>query len=125
MHLYFSNLYSICLQASCSVCSAPAAIHLHYGAISCYSCRSPFYSETNSRQYECFFVESFSSNVFVLQGLLPERSAQASQVRATMMHCEKLQAAYNDGHLILFSYMHSEHSQLLQFVSRTMLDDVK
>ena len=26
-------------QASCSVCSAPAAIHLHYGAISCYSCR--------------------------------------------------------------------------------------
>ena len=30
-------------QASCSVCSAPAAIHLHYGAISCYSCRLHFF----------------------------------------------------------------------------------
>ena len=36
------NDHSNC-QASCSVCSAPAAIHLHYGAISCYSCRLHFF----------------------------------------------------------------------------------
>jgi uncharacterized Zn finger protein (UPF0148 family) len=30
------------LKAECSVCSSPAAAHLHYGAISCYSCRAFF-----------------------------------------------------------------------------------
>ena len=29
----------VALSSQCSVCSAPAADHLHYGAISCYSCR--------------------------------------------------------------------------------------
>ena len=33
------------LQASCSVCGDAAASHLHYGAISCYSCRAFFRSE--------------------------------------------------------------------------------
>ena len=27
------------LTCECSVCGGPAAAHLHYGAISCYSCR--------------------------------------------------------------------------------------
>ena len=27
------------LLALCTVCSGPAATHIHYGAISCYSCR--------------------------------------------------------------------------------------
>ena len=30
----------VALSSQCSVCSAPAADHLHYGAVSCYSCRS-------------------------------------------------------------------------------------
>ena len=30
------------LAAECSVCSSPAAAHLHYGAVSCYSCRAFF-----------------------------------------------------------------------------------
>ena len=30
------------LKAECSVCGSPAAAHLHYGAISCYSCRAFF-----------------------------------------------------------------------------------
>ena len=29
----------VALCSQCSVCSAPAADHLHYGADSCYSCR--------------------------------------------------------------------------------------
>ena len=32
----------VALQASCSVCGDAAASHLHYGAISCYSCRAFF-----------------------------------------------------------------------------------
>ena len=28
------------LTSQCSVCTAPAAEHRHYGAVSCYSCRS-------------------------------------------------------------------------------------
>ena len=31
-----------CLAAECSVCGSPAAAHLHYGAVSCYSCRAFF-----------------------------------------------------------------------------------
>ena len=27
------------LTSQCSVCTAPAAEHRHYGAVSCYSCR--------------------------------------------------------------------------------------
>ena len=27
------------LTSQCSVCTAPAAEHKHYGAVSCYSCR--------------------------------------------------------------------------------------
>ena len=30
------------LASSCSVCGSPAAAHLHYGAVSCYSCRAFF-----------------------------------------------------------------------------------
>ena len=30
------------LTSVCSVCSSPAAPHLHYGAVSCYSCRAFF-----------------------------------------------------------------------------------
>ena len=30
------------LAAECSVCGSPAAAHLHYGAVSCYSCRAFF-----------------------------------------------------------------------------------
>lgn len=30
------------LSSACSVCGSPAAAHLHYGAISCYSCRAFF-----------------------------------------------------------------------------------
>ena len=30
------------LAAVCSVCASPAAAHLHYGAVSCYSCRAFF-----------------------------------------------------------------------------------
>jgi hypothetical protein len=30
------------LKSECSVCGSPAAAHLHYGAISCYSCRAFF-----------------------------------------------------------------------------------
>ena len=30
------------LSSSCSVCGSPAAAHLHYGAVSCYSCRAFF-----------------------------------------------------------------------------------
>ena len=30
------------LAAECSVCGQPAAAHLHYGAVSCYSCRAFF-----------------------------------------------------------------------------------
>ena len=61
------NDHSNC-QASCSVCSAPAAIHLHYGAISCYSCRLHLLN-----------FSKFSSGYFV-QGLFPKRGSQTSQV---------------------------------------------
>ena len=30
------------LQATCSICGDAAATHLHYGAVSCYSCRAFF-----------------------------------------------------------------------------------
>ena len=30
------------LSSACSVCGSPAAAHLHYGAVSCYSCRAFF-----------------------------------------------------------------------------------
>ena len=30
------------LTSACSVCGSPAAAHLHYGAVSCYSCRAFF-----------------------------------------------------------------------------------
>ena len=30
---------TLLLASQCSVCGAPAADHLHYGALSCYSCR--------------------------------------------------------------------------------------
>ena len=30
------------LTSTCNVCGSPAAAHLHYGAVSCYSCRAFF-----------------------------------------------------------------------------------
>merc|ERR1711892_1567990 len=30
------------LSSKCSVCAGPSASHLHYGAVSCYSCRAFF-----------------------------------------------------------------------------------
>ena len=44
--------YSPLLHASCSVCSSPAAPHLHYGAISCYSCRA-FFRRGQPKQGRC------------------------------------------------------------------------
>ena len=40
------------LGASCSVCGSPAAPHLHYGAISCYSCRA-FFRRGQPKQARC------------------------------------------------------------------------
>ena len=42
-----------CLTEKCSVCSAPAAPHQHYGAIVCYSDRA-FFRRSIHRKYECF-----------------------------------------------------------------------
>ena len=44
--------HSPLLGASCRVCSSPAAPHLHYGAISCYSCRA-FFRRGQPRQARC------------------------------------------------------------------------
>ena len=44
--------HSPLLHASCSVCGSPAAPHLHYGAISCYSCRA-FFRRGQPRQTRC------------------------------------------------------------------------
>ena len=40
------------LASSCSVCGSPAAAHLHYGAVSCYSCRA-FFRRGRPRQARC------------------------------------------------------------------------
>ena len=48
IYLYFFQMSSPpdskddSLTAVCSVCGSPAAAHLHYGAVSCYSCRAFF-----------------------------------------------------------------------------------
>merc|ERR1711915_624149 len=42
------------LLAQCSVCSGPAATHVHYGAISCYSCRA-FFRRGVPKQVRCAF----------------------------------------------------------------------
>ena len=44
--------HSPLLHASCSVCGSPAAPHLHYGAISCYSCRA-FFRRGQPKQTRC------------------------------------------------------------------------
>jgi len=44
----------VALSSQCSVCSAPAADHLHYGAISCYSCRA-FFRRGVPKQQRCIF----------------------------------------------------------------------
>ena len=63
------------LTAKCSVCKAPAAPHLHYGAIVCYSCRAFFRRIIHKklvRKLECNFingtrdcVKSFNSQLRV------------------------------------------------------------
>jgi len=40
------------LTRSCSVCSAPSASHLHYGAVTCYSCRA-FFRRGLGKPYCC------------------------------------------------------------------------
>jgi len=42
------------LTSVCSVCSSPAAPHLHYGAVSCYSCRA-FFRRGQPKQVRCIF----------------------------------------------------------------------
>jgi len=45
---------TIPLNCVCSVCQGPAADHLHYGAISCYSCRA-FFRRGSPKQIRCIF----------------------------------------------------------------------
>ncbi|XP_023336326.1 uncharacterized protein LOC111707447 [Eurytemora carolleeae] len=40
------------LNKQCWVCGAPAAEHVHYGAICCYSCRA-FFRRSGARNYQC------------------------------------------------------------------------
>jgi len=40
------------LSGNCSVCSGPSATHLHYGAVSCYSCRA-FFRRGIGKHYCC------------------------------------------------------------------------
>ena len=42
------------LSSACSVCGSPAAAHLHYGAVSCYSCRA-FFRRGQPKQVRCIF----------------------------------------------------------------------
>jgi len=42
------------LTSHCSVCESPAAAHLHYGAVSCYSCRA-FFRRGQPKQIRCIF----------------------------------------------------------------------
>jgi len=42
------------LMSHCSVCGSPAAAHLHYGAVSCYSCRA-FFRRGQPKQIRCIF----------------------------------------------------------------------
>lgn len=42
------------LTSNCSVCGSPAAAHLHYGAVSCYSCRA-FFRRGQPKQIRCIF----------------------------------------------------------------------
>jgi len=44
----------VSLTSVCSVCSSPAAPHLHYGAVSCYSCRA-FFRRGQPKQVRCIF----------------------------------------------------------------------
>merc|ERR1711892_655453 len=40
------------LSSKCSVCAGPSAYHLHYGAVSCYSCRA-FFRRGIGKPYCC------------------------------------------------------------------------
>ena len=50
------NKNTIICQARCSVCGDAAATHLHYGAVSCYSCRAFFRCPKQIIYQKQFFV---------------------------------------------------------------------
>ena len=122
------NFYPVWFQASCSVCSAPAAIHLHYGAISCYSCRfqlsilsllnfllvyifnSPsILSLLNIN----FLLVCVSLPIFLLAGPFSEEESPSKSG-------ESLNNA-TDVHLVLFSNMQSKLSQVLQICNKNRI----